>query len=83
MKTFKLYCLSASLLTALLMAISVFLAEVGKTEYKSQIRKRKLKTAEKVIVDETELQVTSQPCETEIAFGRDQFDEDLTTTVSE
>ena len=37
----KINCLSASIVTALLMAISVFLANVGHTEYKSQIRKRK------------------------------------------
>jgi hypothetical protein len=37
----KLHCLSASVITALLMAISVFLGNVSHTEYKSQMRKRK------------------------------------------
>jgi hypothetical protein len=45
-RTFKLYCLSATLLAALLTAISVFIAQVGHTEYKSQMRKRKAKKIE-------------------------------------
>lgn len=49
----KINCLSASIITALLMAISVFVAEVGKTEYKSQMRKRKAKKVELVNVDNT------------------------------
>ena len=44
MKT--LHCLSTSVITALLMAISVFIANVSHTEYKSQMRKRKLKKTE-------------------------------------
>jgi hypothetical protein len=50
----KLNCLTASVITALLMAISVFVANVGHTEYKSQIRKRKLRKIERVICDNTE-----------------------------
>lgn len=53
----KIYCISASVITALLMAISVFVANVGHTEYKSQMRKRKLKKIEQVIV-EPELDAT-------------------------
>jgi uncharacterized membrane protein len=49
----KINCLSASVITALLMAISVFLGNVSHTEYKSQMRKRKLKKSELVTVDNT------------------------------
>ena len=47
----KLHCISASVITALLMAISVFVANVSHTEYKSQMRKRKAKKTEQVIPD--------------------------------
>jgi hypothetical protein len=47
------------------MAISVFVAEIGKTEYKSQIKKRKAKKQEKVIkdkmLDDATLDVQSEP----------------------
>lgn len=46
-----LNCLSATVVTALLMAISVFLGNIGHTEYKSQMRKRKLNKIECVTVD--------------------------------
>ena len=39
----KIYCISASVITALVMALSVFLGNVGHTEYKSQLKKRKIK----------------------------------------
>lgn len=47
----KVNCLSASIITALLMAISVFLGNVSHTEYKSQMRKRKVQRIE--YVDDT------------------------------
>ena len=50
----KIYCFSASIITALIMAISVFVANVGHTEYKSQMRKRKLRKIEQVILDNNE-----------------------------
>lgn len=48
MSLIKLRC-SATLITALLMAISVFVANVSHTEYKSQMNKRKLRKQEKEI----------------------------------
>lgn len=47
----KLFC--STLIAALLMALSVFLGEMAKTEVKSQLKKRKLKKSESVIVDYT------------------------------
>lgn len=47
MSLIKLRC--SILISALLMAISVFVAEIGKTEYKSQMSKRKLRKQEKEI----------------------------------
>lgn len=47
----NLNCLSASVIAALLMTISVFLGNIGHTEYKSQMRKRKCKKIECVDVD--------------------------------
>jgi hypothetical protein len=55
MRTFKLYCLSATLVAALLTAISMFIANVGHTEYKSQMRKRKVKKIEETpFIDNTQ-----------------------------
>lgn len=42
----KLRCASAAVITALLMALSVFIGNVSHTEYKSQAKKRKLKRQE-------------------------------------
>jgi hypothetical protein len=50
----KLYC-SATLIAALLMAISVFIGNISHTEFKSQMRKRKIKKTEQVIDDSTKL----------------------------
>jgi hypothetical protein len=48
----KLHCISASVITALLMAISVFVANVSHTEYKSQMRKRKIKKTEQTSLEQ-------------------------------
>ena len=37
----KVRCVTAAALSALILAISVFIGNIGHTEYKSQIRKRK------------------------------------------
>ena len=55
----KIYCISAAVITAFLMAVSVFVANVSHTEYKSQMRKRKvkkaqvLKTTNEIVIDKT------------------------------
>ena len=48
----KLHCLSATVITALLMAISVFIGNVTHTEYKSQMRKRKAKKTEQTSLEQ-------------------------------
>ena len=45
-KVMKLNCITAAALSALLLAVSVFLGNVGHTEYKSQMRKRKARKTE-------------------------------------
>jgi len=53
-RVFKLYC--GTLLAFILTALSVFLGELAKTEYKSQMTKRKLRKQLKqteLIVDNT------------------------------
>ena len=57
----KLSCASVSLLAALLTALSVFLAEIGHTEFKSQMKKRKARKTEQV----TPEQVTPEQLKTE------------------
>jgi hypothetical protein len=49
----RLNCITAAAVSALLMAIAVFLGNVGHTEYKSQMRKRKVAKIEQVILDDT------------------------------
>ena len=44
----KLRC-SATIIAALLTAVSVFIANIGHTEYKSQIRKRKMRKTSQTI----------------------------------
>jgi lipid-binding SYLF domain-containing protein len=68
----KLSCASVSFLAALLTALSVFLAEIGHTEFKSQMKKRKarkteqVKTAEQVTPEQvTPEQVTPEQLKTE------------------
>lgn len=39
----KINCITAAALSALLIAISVFIGNVSHTEYKSQMRKRKIR----------------------------------------
>lgn len=53
-RVLKLNCLSVTVLSALLIAVSVFLAEMGHTEYKSQLRKAKAKKIAKTLLDVTE-----------------------------
>lgn len=55
----RLRCVSASVITALLMAISVFIGNVSHTEYKSQMRKRKIKKIEATMPDQVDLKNTS------------------------
>ena len=57
----KLSCASVSFLAALLTALSVFLAEIGHTEFKSQMKKRKARKTERV----TPEQVTPEQSKTE------------------
>lgn len=44
----KLHCITAAAVSALLMAIAVFLGNIGHTEYKSQMRKRKASRTEQI-----------------------------------
>jgi len=55
----KLSCASVSLLAALLTALSVFLAEIGHTEFKSQMKKRKARKTEQVKTQESSTQESS------------------------
>ena len=45
----RLNCLSAAVITALLMAVSVFIGNVAHTEYNSQVRKHKAKKIAKQV----------------------------------
>ncbi len=49
----RLRCVTAAAISALLMAVAVFLGNIGHTEYKSQIRKRKVAKAEKIALANT------------------------------
>lgn len=49
----KINCITAAALSALLLAVSVFLGNVGHTEYKSQIRKRKARKSALIKQDST------------------------------
>ena len=57
----KLSCASVSLLAALLTALSVFLAEIGHTEFKSQMKKRKARKTEQVKTAEQTEQLKTEP----------------------
>jgi len=50
-RVLRLNCITTAALSALLIAIGVFLGNLGNTEYKSQMRKRKAKKTEQVIPD--------------------------------
>jgi hypothetical protein len=49
----RLYCITAAALSALLMAVAVFIGNLSHSEYKSQMRKRKMAKIEQIIFDDT------------------------------
>jgi hypothetical protein len=49
----KLNCITAAALSALIIAVAVFIGNVGHSEYKSQMRKRKLIKISQIILDDT------------------------------
>lgn len=49
----RIRCVTAAAISALLMAVAVFLGNIGHTEYKSQMRKRKVAKAEKIALANT------------------------------
>ena len=61
----KLSCASVSLLAALLTALSVCLAEIGHTEFKSQMKKRKARKTEQVKTAEQTQESSTEQLKTE------------------